>query len=108
MENYSQISKSWAPPYNMYTFFLSNHEFKFLTRSAQECRAMHFLSQTFRLVIVQNQIKLICQLHVLTIRVYSFHLYEEVSVRLLHSFFSHIPVKQCFTRKNVKANVLVK
>ena len=34
IENYSQILKSWAPPHNMYAFFLSYYEFKFLTRSA--------------------------------------------------------------------------
>ena len=34
IENYSQILKSWAPLHNMHTFFLSNYEFKFLTRSA--------------------------------------------------------------------------
>ena len=36
MENDSQILKSWEPPHNMYTFFLSNYEINFLTRSAIE------------------------------------------------------------------------
>ena len=34
IENYPQILKPWSPPHNMHTFFLSNYEFKFLTRSA--------------------------------------------------------------------------
>ena len=36
MENYSQILKSWGPPHNMHTFFLSNYQFKFLTRSSTQ------------------------------------------------------------------------
>ena len=41
IENNSQILKSRAPPHNMHTFFLSNYEFKFLTRSGTFCVSHH-------------------------------------------------------------------